>query len=132
MEQWIEYNPDKMLYDDYEVYEITRNEHGTVIKLTGLNQDLNILFGFVDSLRFTDEGRRIATYNDVEILQKYRENFIGNPIYKIENSSYIDWLDVESAGFLGDVEHYVIVTRNDIIDIVSGIPPRIEYQVENH
>jgi len=126
MEQWQQYLSEKIKNDDYEVYEISRNEHGTSIKLTGLVNDLHLHFDFVDSLRFTDEGRRIATYNDVEKLQEYRETFKGNPFFIIKNSAYIEWLNIESVGFIGKVNHFVIVTRNDIVDIISSEPPRIE------
>lgn len=126
MEQWQQYLSDKIKNDDYEVYEISRNEFGTSIKLVGLINELHLHFDFVDSLRFTDEGRRLATYNDVEQLQIYRKTFKGNPIFLVKNSNYIDWLNTESAGFIGAVDHFVIVTRNDIIDIISNESPRIE------
>lgn len=127
MEHWIEFNLEEIISDDYEVYEICRNEQGTLIRLSGLENELHLCFNFVDSLRFTDEGRRIATYNDVMELQKYRSTFKGNPLFIVRDSEYIKWLNTESAGFIGKVEHYAIVTRNDIVDIVSDTPPRIYY-----
>ncbi|WP_375180209.1 hypothetical protein [Enterococcus rotai] len=86
---------------------------------------MDITFGFVDSLRITDEGRRIRTYNEIESIQKYRENFIGNPLYKVEQSEYFEWIKKESAGFSTDLEHYAIITENDLIDVLSTFPPTI-------
>jgi hypothetical protein len=127
MEHWVEFNIEEIISDDYEVYEICRNEHGTLVRLSGLENELHLSFNFVDSLRFTDEGRRIATYNDVMALQKYRATFKGNPLFVVRDSEYIKWLNTESAGFIGEVEHYAIVTRNDIVDIVSDTPPKIHH-----
>ncbi|MTD38011.1 hypothetical protein GIX45_05055 [Erwinia sp. CPCC 100877] len=130
MEQWKEFDSEEIINDDYEVYEICRNEHGTIIKLTGLENELHLRFDFVDSLRFTDEGRRIVTYHEVKALQNYRTNFNGNPLFIVKDSEYINWLNIESAGFIGEVEHFAIVTRNDIVDIVASTPPRIVYVYE--
>lgn len=82
LEKWHEYNQTDVPIDTYEVSEVIQNSEGTVIKLMGEKNNMDITFGFVDSLRITDEGRRIRTYNKNESIQKYRENFIGNPLYK--------------------------------------------------
>ncbi|WYJ99804.1 hypothetical protein A5821_000881 [Enterococcus sp. 7F3_DIV0205] len=125
LEKWREYNQTDVPKDTYEVSEVVQNSEGTVIKLMGEKNNMNITFGFVDSLRITDEGRRIQTYNEIESIQKYRENFIGNPLYKVEQSEYVAWIKKESAGFCADVDHYVIITENDLIDILSTFPPTI-------
>ncbi|WP_314065420.1 hypothetical protein [uncultured Vagococcus sp.] len=98
---------------------------GTTIKLLGDEQNLEIYVNFVDSICMTDEGRRIETYDSMEELQVYREKFYGNPIYEKSTSKYIDWLKKESLGFMGEVTHYMIVTRDDMIDIISSFPPQI-------
>ncbi|WP_429954937.1 hypothetical protein [Enterococcus sp. AZ192] len=129
LEKWHEYNQSDVPIDNYEVSEVVQNSEGTVIKLIGEKNNMNITFGFVDSLRITDEGRRIRTYNEIESIQKYRENFIGNPLYKVEQSEYVEWIKKESAGFCEDVDHYVIITENDLIDILSTFPPTITNDV---
>lgn len=126
LERWYEYDDSNIPIDTYEVSEIVQNSEGTIIKLVGKENNIDVIFGFVDSLRITDEGRRIRTYNEVAGIQKYRENFVGNPIYKVEQSKYVEWIEKESAGFCGDVEHYVIITENDLIDIISTFPPAFE------
>ncbi|MBO0466622.1 hypothetical protein JZO73_03640 [Enterococcus plantarum] len=126
LERWYEYDDSNIPIDTYEVSEIVQNLEGTIIKLVGKENNIDVIFGFVDSLRITDEGRRIRTYNEVAGIQKYRENFVGNPIYKVEQSKYVEWIEKESGGFCGDVEHYVIITENDLIDIISTFPPAFE------
>lgn len=125
LEKWHEYNQTDVPIDTYEVSEVIQNSEGTVIKLMGEKNNMDITFGFVDSLRITDEGRRIRTYNENESIQKYRENFIGNPLYKVEQSEYFEWIKKESAGFSTDLEHYAIITENDLIDVLSTFPPTI-------
>lgn len=98
---------------------------GTTIKLLGDEQNLEIYVNFVDSICMTDEGRRIETYNSMEELQVHREELYGNPIYEKFTSKYIDWLKKESLGFMGEVTHYMIVTRDDMIDIISICPLQI-------
>lgn len=124
-EKWKNVNLKKELFDSYEILEITQNMDGTIIKLLGDKHNLDIHFNFVDSICMTDEGRRIETYNSMEELQAYREEFYGNPIYENSESKYIDWLKKESLGFVGEIIHYMIVTRDDMIDIISSFPPQI-------
>lgn len=125
-ENWFVYGEKEISIDCYEVIEIIQNSDGTRIKLDGEKHHIEIEFGFVDSLRTTDEGRRIRTYNEIDAIQTYRENFIGYPLYKVENSEYIQWIEKESAGFCIGVSHYTVMTENDIVDVISSFPPKIK------
>ncbi len=73
----------------------------------------------------SDEGRRIVTYNEIEAIQKYRKDFYGNPLYVVENSQFSNWIAFESAGFFIDLNHYVIITIDHIVDILSFQSPEI-------
>ena len=124
-EIWKNYEKSSVPNDNYEVFEVTVNSEGTKIILNGVKNTVSIKFCTVDSLRVSDEGRRIKTYHEVEGIQEYRENFYGNPIYQVENSEFASWVVEESAGFCTDMQHYAIVTLNDIVDVLDAFPPEI-------
>lgn len=124
-ENWIVYRDDIIPADNYDVVSVSQECDGTRIVLEGNKVTLQIQFWGVDSLRITDEGKRIRTYNEVENLQEYRKNFIGKPLYTVDNSEFLDWLKKESAGFYTDFVHYTIVTIDDIVDIATTFPPEI-------
>lgn len=111
--------------EQYDVICILQDSEGTKIELIGDYNEVEILFYSADSIRITDEGRRLETYFTVPILSEYRNNFVGNPFFKILNSTYIEWIKKESLGFSGEIFHYAIVTRNEIIDVISSFPPRV-------
>ncbi len=124
-EKWIEYLSDVIPSGKYEVIKILQDCNGTIINLDSKERQLIVKFNFVDALRICDEGRRIVTYNEIIDIQKYRENFYGNPLYEVKNSSFCEWLIFESSGFCVDVKHYVILTINHIIDIITSETPEI-------
>jgi len=53
-------------------------------------------------------------------------SYQGKGYGRKSNSSYVEWIIKESLGFTSNVTHYVIVTRDDIIDIISSFPPQIK------
>lgn len=127
-ERWVEYKDIDIPKGVYEVTEVIQNSEGTKIQLESETNKLTIFFEFADAIRICDEGRRIKTYNECEAIQNYRKDFFGNPIYKVINSEFNAWIAEESAGFYTDLSHFVIVTLNDIIDVVSSKPPEIKIQ----
>lgn len=48
--------------DYYEVMSILQDRNGTLITLDGINNEVKIRFGAVDSICDTDEGSRMETY----------------------------------------------------------------------
>lgn len=127
-EKWIEYKNILIPKGTYEIVEVIQNFEGTKITLESDTCKATILFEFVDSIRMSDEGRRIKTYQESEGLQTYRESFNGNPIYIVENSLFNKWMIEESAGIYTDSTHYAIVTMNDIVDVLSYQEPIINVE----
>ena len=113
--------------DYYEVMSIIQDINGT---LDGINNEVKIRFGAVDSICVTDEGSRIETYNNgkTKALNEYRlKNFYGNPFFiATAETDFTLWLKKESCGFseANGVGHYLIITLNDIVDIASVFPPQ--------
>lgn len=48
-------------------------------------------------------------------------------IYKVEKSSYLEWFNDQSVNIRSkdNVAHYLIVTVNDVVDVLSSEPPII-------
>lgn len=114
--------------DYYEVMSILQDRNGTLITLDGINNEVKIRFGAVDSICDTDEGSRMETYlnGKTKELNEYRaKKFYGNPFFVATAETDITlWLKKESWGFSEGVGHYLIITLNDIVDIASVFPPQ--------
>lgn len=124
-EIWNVYRDDIIPVDNYEVISVSQSCEGTKIILEGNTYTLEIQFCSADLLRITDEGGRLRTYNEVESVQEYRKNFIGWPLFTVDNSEFLSWLIKESAGFYVHYIHYAIMTVNDVVDIATVFPPEI-------
>lgn len=114
--------------DYYEVMSILQDRNGTLITLDGINNEVKIRFGAVDSICDTDEGSRMETYlnGKTKELNEYRaKKFYGNPFFvATAETVFTLWLKKESWGFSEGVGHYLIITLNDIVDIASVFPPQ--------
>ena len=114
--------------DNYEVMSVLQDINGTLITLDGLNNEVKIRFGAVDSICVTDEGLRMETYlnGKTKVLNEYRaKKFYGNPFFiATSESDFTLWLKKESWGFSEGVGHYLIITLNHIVDIASVFPPQ--------
>lgn len=124
-EIWECYATEKIPIGKYEVIEIIQNSNGTEIDMESEEHKMIIKFEFADALRVSDEGRRIRTYNKIIEIQNYRKDFNGVPLYEAFNSEFYNWAKKESAGYYTDFRHYVIITMNDIVDIISSCSPEI-------
>ncbi len=114
--------------DYYEVMSILQDRNGTLITLDGINNEVKIRFGAVDSICDTDEGSRMETYRNgkTKELNEYRaKKFYENPFFvATAETDFTLWLKKESWGFSEGVGHYLIITLNDIVDIASVFPPQ--------
>jgi len=105
------------LHDDYE---------GVRILLKGEQEDgkmLVIKFDPALSYRNTDEGDR-------HILAREHPEVRGTwSLFKAEQSEFIDWFNRENQNIRNDLNivHYLIVTESDVIDILAGFPPKVEW-----
>ena len=107
---------------------VLQDINGTLITLDGINNEVKIRFGAVDSICVTDEGLRMETYlnGKTKVLNEYRaKKFYGNPFFiATSESDFTLWLKKESWGFSEGVGHYLIITLNHIVDIASVFPPQ--------
>lgn len=133
-ETWTNLFVDEIKKDLYVLLSLEYNKEGLILKFGGNNFNLAINFeGGVDVFRKLDEGACIEIYEKTEELQELRKNFILDPIFIVRNSNFLKELGVLSGGINGGfyseelgVNHYCIVTKNEIIDIVYHWEPTVE------
>lgn len=91
------------------------------LNITLTNNDnikLNIMFDWIHSFRITDEG-------DLLKIQSVLKGSMVIGIYIVEDSFYLRWFNEQSENIHADekIIHYVVVTQNEVIDILSSENP---------
>lgn len=73
----------------------------------------------------TDEGDLLKSLNYWS--EEYGDDFFTWPIYTSNNSSFVKWFNEVSCEKFADkhLEHYVFITDDDIIELISPITPQI-------
>ena len=96
--------------------------------LQGKYNAFSVKFGEVKAVRMIDEGIvQTDIYSENEV-QKYKKEKFKNMIYEVVGGQFKDEIKSIADGYLDvmDVKHYVIVTMNYNIDIISEGEPEIE------
>ncbi|WP_214759617.1 hypothetical protein [Exiguobacterium sp. s129] len=91
-------------------------------------QKYSFLFDcLVLSYRNSDEGSRIRMLEHLD--KHYAHLEYGNwTLFKVKNSSYLEWFTRESLKryeSIVEMEHYVFLTSNDVIEVLSVDAPTI-------
>lgn len=127
-EVWKKWLPIELTRDMYkacysEVTDIDGIEIDLVFNDTG--DLLKIKFeNSVLAYQNVDEGKRIKMLN--YLSDNYAKEFYAEwTLFIVENSSYLKWFHDESMGIYKDenVCHYVLLTENDVVDILSVFEP---------
>lgn len=86
----------------------------------GKTDTIRVVFEWVHSFRVTDEG-------DLLKMQGELNGLMLTGIYKVEDSRYLAWFNEQSANIhdYGSITHYLVVTGDDVIDVLSSISPTI-------
>jgi hypothetical protein len=81
---------------------------------------IRVVFDWVHSFRVTDEGDLLKMQDDLN-----GQMLTG--IYTVEGSHYLAWFNEQSANTHDgdDITHYLIVTGDDVIDVLSSVNPTI-------
>lgn len=129
MEQWKRWEPvngiPTRIYND----SLVDSKEGLIITFSNETNTKNLIAtfdGIVLSYRNTDEGSLLKMLNYLH--QQYGTEFYSQwPLFKVENSAYLNWFLTESSGIYESrkVEHYVFLTPNDIIEVLSTYDPEI-------
>ena len=127
MEKWIEFKKGSIPLDTYTIYIQAGEENGLKILLKGQTHRVNLDFGAVQAFRTIDEGLvQTNLYSEVEI-EKYRQQEFENVIYELSEGAFFTEITKISGGYSEflELKHFVIVTRNYNLDILTLEDPRV-------
>ncbi len=128
IESWQKVFEGKIPKEKYEMLLQNGETKGLVINLKSPNHSITINFGIVSAIRILDEGIALNNLFDTEQIEMFRRHKFDNTIYQI--------LDGEFDGFVRKIggelcdhlnfKHYVIVSLNFIVEIITEWEPNIE------
>ncbi len=90
------------------------------LSLVASNIKIKITFDWIYCFRVIDEG-------DLLKMQEEQNGEMVTGIYSIANSPYLKWFNEQSADIhvKEGIIHYSIITVEDVIDVLSIVPPTI-------
>lgn len=128
MERWVEIYKNTIPKGNYQATLMNGDESGLLIKLNSNEYVVSINFGIVSALRMLDEGVILnSLFDDNEIFRYKNENF-SNTIYKIVSGEFDNFIKnlANELYEIYDMKHYIIISMNHIIEIMSKWEPNIE------
>lgn len=128
MELWEEIYKNTIPIRKYQTIVKNGEESGLLIKLEDNEYIVNIDFGIVSAFRMFDEGIVLGGIFDENEILKYKKDNFSNTIYKIQEGEFGKFIKKTSGelyDFL-DLKHYVIITMNYVIEVISEWEPSIE------
>lgn len=128
MEKWKEVFVGTIPKAVYQVQLINGEKEGLTIKLSGSQTCVMINFGMVQAVRMLDEGIVQSNLYSENEIRKYKDNDFQNIIYEVKDGEFSEQINQISDGY-GEVlnlKHYVVITQNYNIDIVTEWEPTIE------
>ena len=128
IEIWKEVFKNKIPKDQYEVLLESGEKTGLIIKLSSENYKILIDFGIVLGFRVLDEGIILNDSSNFEQVQSLKKHGFDNIIYEIINGEFLRFIKQIGGNLCDYVElkHYIIITINYVIEIVTQWKPDIE------
>jgi len=127
MEKWIEVFKAIIPNDTYTAEIKSDEEVGLIVNLESSRHVVKLDFGAVTAYRVIDEGVILqGLFAELEV-EEYKQGGFENKIYKIENGQFGQSIK-KMYGELYDIlgcQHYLIITLNYVIEIVSQWEPEI-------
>ena len=128
MERWQEVFVGKIPKGTYQMQILNGEKQGLVIELFSKHTHVIIKFGMVQAVRMLDEGIvQSNLYSDAEI-KKYKKDNFENVIYEVKDGEFGKQIYEISDGYgeLLNLKHYVVISQNYNVDIVTEWEPEIE------
>ena len=128
MEKWQEVFIGKIPKAFYQIQLTNGENQGLTIELSSKQVRVMIKFGVVQAVRMLDEGIvQGILYPDNEI-KKYKDNGFQNVIYEVREGEFGKQVTDISNGYKEflNLKHYVVITQNYNVDIVTEWEPTIE------
>ena len=103
---------------------LTDDRDGLVLLLSEQQNgpQLQVLFDGYLSYRNTDEGDLLVTLVKLKDLTPW-------PLFRVDNSAYLDWFHSESYGIhQGEpIQHFVIATPGDVVEVLTLGEPELTW-----
>ncbi|MBW9309383.1 hypothetical protein FA039_11300 [Escherichia coli] len=117
------YHSDFIVFKNAELSDLSYKNAGLELTLIcpAIKSEVKLSFDWIHSFRVTDEGDLLGMSGIHGINQ--------TGIYRVVNSAYFAWFTMQSCEIYKNnvIEHYVIATSNDVIDVLSTVSPQIQY-----
>ncbi|MCX4342973.1 MAG: hypothetical protein OSJ53_03655 [Kineothrix sp.] len=128
MERWKEVFADTIPKAVYQIQLINGEKQGLTIELSSSHTCVMINFGMVQAVRMLDEGIVQSNRCSDNEIQKYKDNDFQNIIYEVQDGEFAEQINQISDGYgeALNLKHYIVITRNYNIDIVTEWEPTIE------
>ena len=83
---------------------------------------------FIQAVRMLDEGIVQSNLYSENEIRKYKDNDFRNIIYEVQDGEFSEQINQISDGYgeALNLKHYVVITQNYNIDIVTEWEPTIE------
>lgn len=128
MERWKEAFVGTIPKEVYQMQLINGEKQGLTIELSNSHICVMINFGMVQAVRMLDEGIVQSNLYSGNEIQKYKDNDFQNIIYEVLDGKFAEQINQISDGY-GEVlnlKHYVVITQNYNVDIITEWEPTIE------
>lgn len=127
METWKEVFVGSIPQENYQTQITNGEDKGLVLELKSNNSHIVLNFGMVQAVRMLDEGIvQKELYSDSEV-KKFKKDGFKNIIYEVAGGEFAKQIQNIADGYWGnlDAKHYVVITQNYNIDIITEWEPEI-------
>lgn len=128
MEKWKEVFVGIIPQGNYQTQITNGEDKGLVIELRSNNNNIVLNFGVVQAVRMLDEGIvQKELYSDSEV-EHFKKDGFKNVIYEVVDGEFSKQIENIADGYweILDMRHYVVITQNYNIDIITEWEPKIE------
>ena len=129
MEKWVEIYKGVIPPGRYTTEARCGEKEGVVIFLESKENSVKLDFGALSAIRILDEGVVLQEIFNKSEFERYDENEFSNTIYKLDEGDFgkfIKKLSGETVYDFLEYGHYLIITLNYYIEVVSRWEPDIE------
>lgn len=127
MEKWKEIFAGIIPQGNYETQITNGEDKGLILELKSDNSHVVLNFGMVQAVRMLDEGVvQKELYSDSEV-EKFKRDGFKNVIYEVTGGEFAEQMKNIADGYWEtlDAKHYVVITQNYNIDIITEWEPEI-------
>ncbi|QSX06716.1 hypothetical protein JYG23_04495 [Sedimentibacter sp. zth1] len=127
MEKWNEIFTGTIPAGNYQSFITQNEEDGLIVKLRSAEVVVTLDFGAITALRVLDEGIILGDLFNRDEIKRLKGEKFKNIIYLINDGEYGRFIEKIGSGIYDylDMKHFVIVTMNYVIEVISEWEPEI-------